>query len=304
MITQDSLVSIIMPCYNARKTLPLALASLFCQTYEKWECILVDDGSTDRPQEVIDRANDPRIKYFRLERNMGRGAARQAALDRASGDLLCMLDADDWLYPSKIQRQVEVMEREPKLALVSTGMAIVNAQNDIVGVRSRGPHGQEPVICGPLIRLAPPPVAHAPSMMRMETAKQSKYDQSFKLAEDEDFLLRVLMDRYYCVLPDLTYVYTEHASITEDKILRALHNSQQTFWKYRDRFPVASRVNMRKAAVKSIVYRGAFAVGLGRWIIERRSQKPTVEDVHGFKLARQSVCTVARRLFGNSSERC
>ncbi len=91
------LVSVMMPCYNSAGTLPLALASLVAQTYENWECILVDDGSTDRPIDIVEQASDKRISFFRLDRNMGRGVAQQAALDYATGDYLCMLDADDWL---------------------------------------------------------------------------------------------------------------------------------------------------------------------------------------------------------------
>lgn len=291
------LVSVMMPCYNSAQTLPLALASLIAQTYGNWECVLVDDGSTDRPIDIVEQANDKRIKYLRLEKNIGRGVARQVALDHAAGEYLCMLDADDWIYPSKIQRQIEMMVSEPKLALVSTGMAIVNTQNEIVGVRSRGPQGTEPVLCGPLTTLARPPAAHAPSMIRMQIAKQVKYDPSFVLAEDADFLLRILMDRYYCLLPDVTYAYSEYATITLEKIVRAVGYNRQMFWKHRGRFPMASRINICKSAAKSIIYRGAFAVGLGKWMIRRRSQRPTAEDIYNFNLARQPVLAMANHLF-------
>ncbi len=118
------LVSVIMPCYNATSTLPMALASLLAQTYENWECVLVDDGSTDAPVAILERIDDPRIRYIRLPYNQGRGVARQIALDNVRGDLITMLDADDWIYPNKLEMQYLQMVANPHLALISTGMAI------------------------------------------------------------------------------------------------------------------------------------------------------------------------------------
>ena len=294
------LVSVMTPCYNSARTLPLALASLAAQEYENWECLLVDDGSTDDPREVVERANDARIRYFRLDRNYGRGVARQAALDRAQGDHLCMLDADDWMYPSRISRQIEVMEGEPRLALVSAGVAIVDERNEIVGVRGCGQAGRGPVIQGPFSNLAPPPVAHASSMIRMSTAREAGYDPRLLLAQDIDFLLQVLLDRCYCVLPVVAYAYMEHASVTSEKILRAHHYVRRIFAKHKDRFPLASRLNILKSLVKSALYRTAFAMGLRKSIIMRRSRKPTSGEATEFRRARGTVLAAADRMFGRS----
>ena len=294
----EALVSVMMPCYNCAKTLPLALASLIAQSYENWECILVDDASTDRPIDIVQLANDKRIKYIRLDRNVGRGAARQIALDRAAGDYLCMLDADDWLYPSKIRRQLEVIESETRLTLVSTGMAIVNEQNELVGVRARATTASDAKILGPLNKLCLPPVAHAPSMIRMKAAKQVRYNPQFRWpGEDVDFLLKVLLDRYYCILPDVSYVYTEFSSLTLEKILHSLNYSRQMFAQYRYRYPIASRINAAKAATKSIIYRMLFAVGMRNSIIQKRSSPPTAEDKHNFSQAIRSVFPIQQRLF-------
>jgi glycosyltransferase involved in cell wall biosynthesis len=284
-----------MPYYNAAKTLPLALASLIAQTYENWECILVDDGSTDCPLPIIEQAHDRRIKYFRLDKNMGRGMARQVALDHATGSYLCMLDADDWLYPSKLQRQVEVMQQEPDLALVSSGIAIVNTQNEIVGVRCKGAPDSEMTTSGPLTRLAPPSVAFAPCMIRMGIAKQVRFDPSLRRSEDADFLLRILLDHSYYVLPDVLYVYAEYVWATQD-IWDGHKYRMRMFRKYSQRFPLSSLVNVGKTAAKLAMYRIVFALGLEKWMIARRSEPPTAEEANHFEQARQAVSAVANRL--------
>lgn len=293
------LVSVMMPCYNSASTLPWALGSLLAQTYENWECVLVDDGSTDRPCEVVQQADDPRIRYIRLEENRGRAITRQVALDHAAGELLCMLDADDWLYPDRIAWQVEVMSCEPRLAVVSTGMAIVDPDNDIIGVRASGKRSssESATIMGPFEILTQPPVAHAPSMIRMKIAKQTPYDPRFLLSEDADFLIRALMDHYYAILPVVAYVYTEHASVTKDKVLQSHRYSRQIYWKHRHRFPVTSRVNMGKAVVKGAIYRAGFALGQGDRLIRRRSQAPSAQDIREFEVARQAVAVTVDCIF-------
>lgn len=296
-IVRDPLVSVMMPCYNSAGTLPLAFASLVAQTYENWECILVDDGSVDRPREVVGRVNDPRIRYISLGTNRGRGHARQVALEQARGELLCMLDSDDWLYPNKLREQVTVMLQEPELALVSSGMSVVNQQNELVGIRATGPVAPNPVILGPLDRLMMPPVAFPSSMLRMDIAKQVGYDLRLPTCEDIDFLIHVLLDRYYCVLPQASYVYAEYASVSLDKLLLAHRYLSEIFEKHRERFPVASRLNTMKSAGKAVAYRAAFALGQRERLIAMRSRQPSVQEAAAFREAQQVVYARMTRIF-------
>ena len=292
------LVSVTMPCYNARATLPMALASLLAQGYENWECIVVDDGSTDNPQEVVEAAADPRFRLVRFEENRGRGAARQAALDAARGKYLAMLDADDWYYPDKLARQVETMESTPELALVSSGMAILDSTGGLAGIRCRGTSAEA---LGPVRSLAMPPVAHAPSLISMDVARRYRYDSAFLVAQDVDFLIAVMLDRKYCVLPAVSYAYTEHASASRDKILAAHRFLRRSFAKHTMRFPIASRVNTFKSMLKSLIYRAGFALGQEHRLIARRSRKPTADEMSQYKAAKQRVESLLRARFDAAS---
>ncbi|MBX6311474.1 MAG: glycosyltransferase family 2 protein [Isosphaeraceae bacterium] len=297
-MSPEPLVSIVMPCYNATRTLPMALASLLAQTYGHWECLLVDDGSTDRPRELVEQADDPRIRYIGLDRNRGRGVARQVALDHARGELLGMLDADDWFYPSKLADQVEFLRREPGVTLVSTGLAIVARRGELVGVRCCGPAEERSAIRGPFTGLAPPPVAHAPSLIHMSAARRAGYDASLNLSEDIDFLLRVLLGRRYAILPTPAYAYSEHESVTLAKIVGGLRALQRVFRKHRAQFPLSSRANVAWVIAKEGAYRAGFALGLGRTLIERRSRTPTAEEAANFTRSRSVVVGLAARHFG------
>ena len=107
MSEPHSLVSIIMTCYNGKSSLPMALASIICQTYENWELIFVDDGSSDGSSDLVQAFCDPRFKVFRLKENCGRGVAYQRALDEAKGNFIAILDDDDWWYSTKLQKQID-----------------------------------------------------------------------------------------------------------------------------------------------------------------------------------------------------
>jgi len=104
------IVSVVMPAYNAEATIWSAMTSVQLQTHEDWELIVVDDGSADRTAELAQRAaaNDKRIRVIR-QRNLGVAAARNAAIEAATGRYLAFLDADDAWLPEKLQRQLSFM---------------------------------------------------------------------------------------------------------------------------------------------------------------------------------------------------
>lgn len=98
------MISILMPCYNSLPWLEETLESLYSQTFNDWELIAVDDGSRDHTLSLLRRhaAADSRVKVF-TQRNSGVSAARNAALEKASGDFIFFLDSDDLLPPSTLE---------------------------------------------------------------------------------------------------------------------------------------------------------------------------------------------------------
>ena len=106
----DSLVSIITPCYNGEKYIAQTIRSVLEQTYENWEMLIVDDGSSDGSADIIRSFSeaDPRIRLLQQE-NTGSAAARNAGIRAARGRYLALLDADDLWEPEFLSRQLEFM---------------------------------------------------------------------------------------------------------------------------------------------------------------------------------------------------
>ncbi|MGA9041179.1 MAG: glycosyltransferase family 2 protein [Terriglobales bacterium] len=284
------LISVVMPLFNAAGTLPLALASLQAQTCENWECIVVDDGSTDNPERIIKKVGDSRIQYHRLDRNHGRGYARQHALEFAQGKYITFLDADDWIYPDKFRHQVELLEAEPNLAVVSTGMAISNACDQLVGVRNVS--SNRPVFPAPMKHPGMPPLAFAPSMIVTDLAKQTGFDTSFPISEDADFLLRALLGRRYAVLSTPLYVYREPGSATLSKVSSALNYCCRMFRKQFDQYPIDSAIEIAKTRGKQMIYHSAAALGLWDYMIARRSHAPSAADHREYQNAWHAISKI------------
>lgn len=99
-MNSNPLISIIIPIYNAEQYLPQCIDSILSQTYKLWECILIDDGSTDNSHSIcnIYSARDSRIKVVQ-KKNEGVSIARNWGIERATGEFITFIDADDWVEP-------------------------------------------------------------------------------------------------------------------------------------------------------------------------------------------------------------
>lgn len=117
------LVSVLLPVYNAESYLPAAVESILRQDHERLEVIAINDGSTDRSLEILQRYRkaDDRISIISRE-NRGLIATLNEGLAVAKGDLIARMDADDIAYPSRLSRQVSLFARQPQLAICGTGI--------------------------------------------------------------------------------------------------------------------------------------------------------------------------------------
>lgn len=107
----NPLVSIIMPCYNAERYIAQSIDSVLAQTYDDWELLVTDDGSTDKSAEIVQGycAQDNRIQLFKHGNNQGIAKARNTSLSQAKGRFVAFLDHDDLWTPDKLEKQVRCM---------------------------------------------------------------------------------------------------------------------------------------------------------------------------------------------------
>ncbi len=124
------LVSVIVPTYNYGRFIGETLECLRAQTYTNWECVIVDDGSTDDTAEQVARfmERDARFKFLRQE-NARQAAAKNNGLRNSVGQYIQFLDADDLIEPQKFARQVEYLETHPEIDIVYGSMRYFTTEN-------------------------------------------------------------------------------------------------------------------------------------------------------------------------------
>ena len=120
-------VSIIVPCYNSGRFIRAALEAVRAQTFADWECIVIDDASSDDSAAIVAAmaAEDPRIVPHRLSENLGAAGARNSGLERVRGEYIAFLDSDDYWVPEKLARQV-AYARETDAAMVHSSYRFVD----------------------------------------------------------------------------------------------------------------------------------------------------------------------------------
>ena len=112
-------VSVIIPCYNLGQYLDEAVGSVLAQTYEDFEIVVVDDGSTDAAtRALLENYQRPKTQVIRAP-HRGVSAARNLAIANSTGAYLCALDADDRLEPAYFEKAVPVLDTDPSIAFVS-----------------------------------------------------------------------------------------------------------------------------------------------------------------------------------------
>jgi glycosyltransferase involved in cell wall biosynthesis len=142
----SSLVSVIIPVYNRSKLLGEALSSISAQKYRHFEVIIIDDGSVEAIDQVVENfknANDAQVIFIR-QANAGPGAARNRGLAAAHGDFVAFLDSDDLWYPEMLQAAVEVLEMNPAAEMACGGWDMI----DDLGKATTGifrPSGLQPL---------------------------------------------------------------------------------------------------------------------------------------------------------------
>ena len=106
-------ISVIIPAYNAQKTIKKTIESVIEQTYADWELILINDGSTDRTVEIVNEIKESRIKVYNYA-NAGVAKARDRGIENARGKYIAFLDADDFWTPDKLQLQLQTLKANPQ----------------------------------------------------------------------------------------------------------------------------------------------------------------------------------------------
>ena len=111
-------VSIIIPTYNRADVLVTSIQSVLQQSYTDFELLIVDDGSTDNTDIVVESIHDDRIRYLKMPENKGVAAARNEGIRQAKYDYIAFQDSDDHWKPEKLEKQMACLTQKPACSTV------------------------------------------------------------------------------------------------------------------------------------------------------------------------------------------
>lgn len=250
------LISIIMNCYNGSKYLPQALDSVYQQTFKDYEIIFWDNQSTDNSGEIALRYGEP-LRYFRGEEFLPLGAARNAAIEKASGKYIAFLDCDDIWLPEKLEKQVELLDSNKELGLVYSDTYVIDKNGNLIKstyFRSIKPFSGN--VFKELFLSNFIPILTV--VVRRETlGKVGGFDPKYVIAEDYDLWLRIA-EHYpidFIEQPLAKYRFHGESASQKNMVLSYQEEIQiKEYWQNRNpnlRKELGGRIRRRKALLYS-----------------------------------------------------
>lgn len=202
----NSKVSVLMPAYNAEKYLGQAIDSILNQTFTDFECIIIDDCSTDNTWKIIQKyvKKDSRIVGVKNEKNLGIAGNLNKAISLSKGKYLARMDADDWAYPDRFEKQVFFLDANLEVGIVGGAMEVYNEALDTV-LYVRSYYKDDTSLRKYIFKQSP--FSHPCIMYRKEVIKDNLYNENLSPAEDYDLYFRVGKKYKFANLSDIVLKY-------------------------------------------------------------------------------------------------
>ena len=269
-----ALVTVGLPFLDARDSLGDAIRSVFAQTHEDWELLLVDDGSTDGSLEIARSVRDPRVRVL-SDGEHRRLPARLNEIVRASrADLVARLDADDMMHPERLARQVRILTEAPSTDFVGTACFTLDARGDVMGVVA-----SEPVVTEPRHVLRRGLLGHATLLFRRAWCLDNPYSEDFPRAEDRELYCRTLgAARFAQIREPLYFVgYRKDARTTLRDYVATSRDNRRIYARHAPRLTGLWSVAplLVESWVKEAAFRAATAMGHQRSLLRRRGRAAT-----------------------------
>jgi Glycosyl transferase family 2 len=203
-------VTVLLAVHNGEPYIEEAVASILGQTFRDFEFLVVDDASTDGTVAAIEAFGDDRVRLLRNEENLGQVPSLNRGLREARGEIVARIDADDVSRPTRLERQLAVLDASPTVGLVGSWMTLVDEQGRDVGALRKTLADFADFVFHTLIMRVW--VSHPAAMYRLEPVlRAGGYDEATGPAEDKDMWRKLALGRWDArIVPEELVVYRLH----------------------------------------------------------------------------------------------
>ena len=311
----DDLISVVIPAYNAARTLPQTLASVLAQTHAALEVLVVDDGSTDATADAVAEVSriDPRVRRLPQTR-AGVAAARNRGIEAARGAFLAVLDADDLWHREKLARQLARLHAAgPETALVSCFKCKIDPDGRLL--RARPPLGERRQPTFRALLHANFLCASAPLLRTALVRAVGGYDSSLRArggegAEDLKLYLELASHYRLEVVPEVLVAYRVGAGSMSQQIEQMRRSHHLVLDDIRARTPAAPEAWFVRGRCRADLDAATRLAAAGRWReawalvvgLARRYPGGTACEImswHGLSFPGRLGALTARRLTGD-----
>ena len=231
-------VTVLMATWNRAHIISKAIESVRAQTFQDWELIIVDDGSTDDTQKIVAewQKKEPRIVAFRNNPNKGISISYNVGLRAARGKYVAMIDDDDpWIPKDKLEKQVEFLDTHPDYVGCGAGVVVVNPEGKEL-YRYLKPETDAAIR---KYMLFSNPMANSTTLFRLSAAKKvGLYDESSRYSGDRDFWLKMGLVGRLCNAPEYFSYYTmSNVNTSVARIRPHLKASLNFMKRYKGKYP-------------------------------------------------------------------
>jgi Glycosyl transferase family 2 len=261
-------LTIALPVYNAGLFLRDCLRSIFAQSWSDWELVIVDDGSTDESQVIMESIDDPRVRIVSRGAHRGLGAALNLITANARGRFIARMDADDMMHPSRLERQLRILFERPDLDRLGCGLVILDRSLEPIGVQIN-PADHSAICADPLAGIR---MAHATLLGRIEWFRSHPHNENSYGCEDWEFLFSTFKNSRFTNLLEPLYFYRELDSFAVRKYMLRQVRASLFSWRHgRNEFGIMrTGLACCKRTGHASVYAGAGALGLAEQLVRRR----------------------------------
>lgn len=183
-------ITVLMPVYNGQNYLRQSIESILSQTFNKFEFIIVDDGSTDNSWKIIKEysTKDKRIVAVRNKKNLRISATLNKGLSIAKGEYIVRMDADDWSYPYRLEKQYGYMQKRPEVGVSSGTIEVCDEKLRVINKR-KYPLSDK---AARKIIFRYSPFAHPATIWNREIMQNAGgYNENIPLSQDYDLYFRI-----------------------------------------------------------------------------------------------------------------
>lgn len=224
-------ISIGIPFFNAEDYLADSIKSVIGQSFQDWELILVNDGSTDGSLEIANNfANtDKRIRVISDGLNRKLPYRLNQIIQESKYEYIARMDADDLIHPDRLKIQFDFLEKNKKFDLISTGMVSINDKNQVKGIRC-----VNEIYTDFSVVKRHYPIVHASILAKKSWYIRNKYDVNMPRSQDYELWCRAISnnDLNLAVLPQALYYYREEGLVTAEKMIKSYIDSLKVYKKY------------------------------------------------------------------------